>query len=146
MILSSNARFLSKLLYIRQALTVLHSNFKGTDQPAHPDILIGAIVLLLINAPDPFRLASELRLRLAPWNQFKLSSKSILLTIPRRFGSFLLVMLHVSVCCYLWCLFLVALWSPAGKELTSWLSCLLCFVTFPNVPWSTLEFRARLSP
>ena len=25
-------------------------------------------------------------------------------------------------------LFLAALWSPAGKELTSWLSCVLCFL------------------
>ena len=35
----------------------------------------------------------------------------------------------------LYCLFLVALWSSAGKGLISWLSSLLCFVTFP----STLE-------
>ena len=35
------------------------------------------------------------------------------------------------------CLFVAALWSPAGKGLTSWLLlCLWCFVTFPNVPWS----------
>ena len=44
------------------------------------------------------------------------------------------------------CLFFVALWSPAGKELTSWLSCVLCFVTFPNVFWSTSESRVRLAP
>ena len=44
------------------------------------------------------------------------------------------------------CLFIVAFWSPAGKGLTSWLSCLLCFVTFPNVSWSTSEFNARLAP
>ena len=31
------------------------------------------------------------------------------------------------------CLFLVALWSPAGKELASWLLFLLCFVASPNV-------------
>ena len=31
----------------------------------------------------------------------------------------------------LWCLLLVALLSPDGQGLTSWLSCLLCFVTFP---------------
>ena len=48
------------------------------------------------------------------------------------------------VCVVLWCLFLVALWSPAGKGLTSKLSCLLCFVTFQNVSWS--ELRARLAP
>ena len=29
------------------------------------------------------------------------------------------------------CLFNAALWSPAGKGLTSWLSCVWCFVTFP---------------
>ena len=44
------------------------------------------------------------------------------------------------------CLFFVALLSPAGKELTSWLSCLLCFVAFSNVSWSTSELRARLAP
>ena len=43
------------------------------------------------------------------------------------------------------CLFFVALWSPAGKELTSWL-CVLCFVTFPNVSWSKSESRVRLAP
>ena len=42
-------------------------------------------------------------------------------------------MLHVGVCCVLLCLFLVALWSPAGIGLISWVSCLLCYVTFPNV-------------
>ena len=43
-----------------------------------------------------------LRVRLAPLNRFKPSSKSILLTVPRRCffcGLFLLVMLHVGVCC-----------------------------------------------
>ena len=44
------------------------------------------------------------------------------------------------------CIFLVALWSLAGKGLTSWLSCMLCFVTFPNVSWSTSELGARLAP
>ena len=44
------------------------------------------------------------------------------------------------------CLFLVALWSPTGKGLASWLSCLLFFATFPIVPWSASELRARLAP
>ena len=35
-------------------------------------------------------------------------------------GSFLLVMLHVGVCCNV-VSDLVALWSPTGKGLTSWL-------------------------
>ena len=47
------------------------------------------------------------------------------------------------VCVVLSFFFLVAFWSPAGKELTSRL---LCFVTFPNMSWSTLELRARLAP
>ena len=50
------------------------------------------------------------------------------------------------VCGVLWCLFVVALWSPAGKGLTSWLPCLLCFVTFSNVSWSISELRARVAP
>ena len=37
-------------------------------------------------------------------------------------------------CVVMLCLFLVALLSPDGKGLTAWLSCLLCFVTFPNCP------------
>ena len=49
------------------------------------------------------------------------------------------------VCVVLWCLFIVSLWSPAGKGLTSWLSCLLCVVTFPNVSLSTSEIWARLA-
>ena len=38
------------------------------------------------------------------------------------------------VCVVLSCLFLVALWSPAGKELTSWLSCVFCFLVFCHFP------------
>ena len=66
------------------------------------------------------RSTPELSVRLAPLNRFKPSSKSILLTVPRRCficGSFLLFMLHIDVT-VLSCLCLVALWSPAGKELT----------------------------
>ena len=61
----------------------------------------------------------------------------------------MLVMLYVSVCVVLSCMYFAALWSTAGKGLTSWLSCVcvfLCFVTFPNVSWSTSELRARLAP
>ena len=50
------------------------------------------------------------------------------------------------VCVALSCLYLVAVWPSAGKGLTSWLSCLLSFVTFPNVSWSTPELRVRLAP
>ena len=47
------------------------------------------------------------------------------------------------------CLFLAALWSPAGKGLTSCCRVcyvFLCFFTFPNVSWFTSELRARLAP
>ena len=54
----------------------------------------------------------------------------------------LLWIIHfISVVCLLWfCarLFIVALWSPAGKGLISWLSLVIynCeFVTFPLVSW-----------
>ena len=50
------------------------------------------------------------------------------------------------VCVVLAFFFLVAFWSPAGKELTSRLSCLFCYATFPNMSWSTLELRVRLAP
>ena len=41
------------------------------------------------------------------------------------------------MCAVLSCLFCVSLWSPAGKGLTYWLSCWLCFVTFRNMSWPT---------
>ena len=65
---------------------------------------------------------------------------NILLTLPRRYffsGSF---MFFLSVLCYVFvcvCLF-SALWPPAGKGLTSWLSFVVShceFVTFPLVSW-----------
>ena len=41
---------------------------------------------------------------------------------------------HFCYLCFVFvklsCLFIATLWSPAGKVLTSWLSCLV-FVTFP---------------
>ena len=62
-------------------------------------------------------------------NRFKPSGKMFLLIVPRRY-------IFVDHLCYLClvfvtlsCLFIVALLSPAGKGLTSWLS--LCFCHFP---------------
>ena len=54
-----------------------------------------------------------------PLNRFKPSSKSILLTVPRRYffcGSFLLVMLNVGVCCNVvsvHCSLVVTCWERA---------------------------------
>ena len=55
-----------------------------------------------------------------------------------------IVFVGYASCWYV--LFFVAFWSPAGKGLTSWLQCVFCFVTFPNVFWSTSESRVRLAP
>ena len=60
----------------------------------------------------------------------------ILLYINFYSGSF---MVFLPCVCYAFVrLFIVTLWSPAGKVLTSWLSFLMSnceFVTFPLVSW-----------
>ena len=74
-----------------------------------------------------------------PWNRFTSSSKIFLLTVLGQYffcGSFMFFCL-VFVCLCV-CLFICALWSPAGKGLTSWLSFVVSnceFVTFPLVFW-----------
>ena len=76
----------------------------------------------------------------APLNRFKPSSK--IFYWPFQGGtSFLDLLCFCSVLCLLsLCarLFICALWSPAGKGLTSWLSFVVSnceFVTFPLVSW-----------
>ena len=83
---------------------------------------------------------SELRVRLAPLNRFKPSSK-IFYWLFQGGTSFVDLLCFCSVLCLL-CLctrlFICALWSPAGKGLTSWLSFVVSyceFVTFPLVSW-----------
>ena len=76
----------------------------------------------------------------APLNRFKPSSE--IFCWPFQGGtSFVDVLCFCSVLCLL-CLcarlFICALWSPAGKGLTSWLSFVVSyceFVTFPLVSW-----------
>ena len=87
---------------------------------------------------------SELRVRLAPFNRFKPSSKSIFTDRSKAVLLLWIVFVGYASCWYV--LFFVALWSPAGKGLTSWLHCVFCFVTFPNVLRSTSESRVRLAP
>ena len=83
---------------------------------------------------------SELRVRLAPLNWFKPSSK--IFYWPFQGGtSFVDLLCFFSVLCLLCVcahLFICALWSPAGKGLTSWLSFVVSnceFVTFSLVSW-----------
>ena len=80
---------------------------------------------------------SELRVRLAPLNRFKPSSK--IFYWPFQGGtSFVDLLCFCSVLCLL-CLcarlFICALWSPAGKGLTSWLSFVVSAVSLSLSHW-----------
>ena len=73
---------------------------------------------------------SELRVRLAPWNWFKPSSKTYFYW-PFQGGTSFVD--HLCFLCLVFLmllrLFIAALWSPAGKGLTSWLL-LVMFIVF----------------
>ena len=80
---------------------------------------------------------SVLRVRLAPLNRFKPSSK--IFYWPFQGGtSFVDLLCFCSVLCLL-CLcaslFICALWSPAGKGLTSWLSFVVSAVSLSLSHW-----------
>ena len=80
---------------------------------------------------------SELRVRLAPLNRFKPSSR--IFYWPFQGGtSFVDLLCFCSVLCLL-CLcarlFICALWSPAGKGLTSWLSFVVSAVSLSLSHW-----------
>ena len=77
---------------------------------------------------------SELRVRLAPLNRFKPSSK-----IPFQGGTSFVDLLCVLFCLVfaMFCarLFICASWSPAGKGLTSWLSFVVSSVSLSLSHW-----------
>ena len=85
-------------------------------------------------------ITSELIVRLAPWNRFKPSSKiftdcSKTILLLYIFYGVLSVLFLLCLCARL---FICALWSPAGKGLTSWPTFLVynCeLVTFQLVFW-----------
>ena len=84
-----------------------------------------------------FLRTSELRVRLAPLNRFKPSSK--IFYWPFQGGtSFVDLLCFCSVLCLL-CLcarlFICALWSPAGKGLISWLSFVVSTVSLSLSHW-----------
>ena len=86
---------------------------------------------------------SELRVRLAPLNRFKPSSK--IFYWPFQGGtSFVDLLCFCSVLCLL-CLctrlFICALWSPAGKGLTSWLSFVVSNCEFVTLSQSFEWYR-----
>ena len=69
-----------------------------------------------------------------PLNRFKPSSKIFILTVPRR--CFFVDHYVISVLLYFHArLFVDALWSPAGKGLTSWLSFVMSIVTLSLCHW-----------
>ena len=80
---------------------------------------------------------SELRVRLAPLNWFKPSSKIFYWPFQGCI-SFVDLLCFCSVLCLL-CLcarlFICALWSPAGKGLTSWLSFVVSTVSLSLSHW-----------
>ena len=85
---------------------------------------------------------SELRVRLAPLNRFKLSSKIFYWPFQGGTSFVDLLCFFCLVFCYILCLcahlFICALWSPAGKGLPSGLSFVVSncvFVTIPLVSW-----------
>ena len=71
--------------------------------------------------------------------RFKHSSKIVLLTVPRRCFFCGHLCYFCPVLFYFHALLFVdALWSPAGKGLTSWLSFVMSYcdvVIFPLVSW-----------
>ena len=79
---------------------------------------------------------SKLRVRLAPLNRFKPSSK--IFYRPFQGGILLLWIFYVFVLfcvCYVCArLFIRALWSPAGKGVTSWLSFVVSTVSLSLSP------------
>ena len=88
---------------------------------------------------------SELRVRLAPLNRFKPSSK----IFTDRSKAVLLLWIFYAFCsvlcllCFCAHLFNCALWSPAGKGLASWFSFVVSnceFVTFPLASWVRCGF------
>ena len=76
---------------------------------------------------------SELRVRLAPLNRFKPSSK--IFYWPTKAVLLLWIFYVYVLSCVCARLFICALWSPAGKGLTSWLSFVVSAVSLSLSHW-----------
>ena len=91
----------------------------------------------LLSREGPTPDFTELRVRLAPLNRFKPSSKIFYWPFQGD-TSFVDLLCFCSVLCLL-CLcarlFICALWSPAGKGLTSWLSFVVSTVSLSLSHW-----------
>ena len=81
---------------------------------------------------------AEIRVKFVPLNMFK-TSRNFLTDSFRGFKDLFCHLCFVFVFNILSCLFLTALWSPAGKGLTSWLYCVWCFLCVRvNFPYGVL--------
>ena len=80
---------------------------------------------------------SELRVRWAPLNRFKPSSKIFYWPFQGVTSSVDLLYLYFVLCLLCLCvrLFICPLWSPAGKGLTSWLSFVVSAVSLSLSHW-----------
>ena len=102
-----------------------NKNWEGVSQHFHLMLLLFQSSGLCAQSPSiipvpvyPLCLVPHLRVRLAPLNQFKpFINNYFLLTVLRRCffcGSFLLIMLHVGVCCaVVSCSLVVTCWGRA---------------------------------
>ena len=125
------------MLVCRNAVSVLCSLVVTWCERAD---LLAVVCAEFCHFPNVSWSTSESGVGLAPCNWFKPSSK--IFYWPFQGGtSFVDLLCFCSVLCSL-CLcarlFICALWSPAGKGLTSWLSFVVSnceFVTFPLVSW-----------
>ena len=109
-----------------QSLCCSHTQSMEVEQNGLPDC-----------KPNIYVSWSTTELRLAPLNRFKPSSK--IFYWPLQGGtSFVDLLCFCSVLCLL-CLcarlFICALWSPAGKGLTSWLSFVVSTVSLSLSHW-----------
>ena len=77
--------------------------------------------------------------RLVPLNSFK-PLRNFLTDYAKAMDLFC-YLLFVVVFANARCLFVVALWSPVGEGLTSWLFCVRCFLVFLSLSHSVTWVR-----
>ena len=105
--------------------------------------LVCCVFLCFVTFPHVKWSTSEMRVRLVLLNLSKTSSnyfhtdhsKTVFFVDLFCYLCFTFVFISMS------CLFLAPLWSPAGKGLTSWLSCVWCFPVFLSL--SHMMYRVR---
>ena len=106
-------------------------------------MFLGELGVFHANQIDVSWSTSELRVRLALWNRFKVSSKIFLLTVPKRYffcGSFMLFLscvwyVFVRVCLLMPCGHLLGKGWPLGSCLWCLIVSLSLFHWYPGSVW-----------